>query len=146
MARTGLCTKAQKLNSSHPGTHVFSCMTGSPRGFQTWLNTTMPLLNTFQAVLEQDHRHSGFGQSQPCPCPLQQPLYRCNCTTVSHKGKSAMSLRSKGEIKDRSTDQGLQAALGWQQVIALHLQYPRPVVACCLFVTVTKEGKNVFIF
>lgn len=73
-------------------------------------------------------------------------IVQVQCTTVSHKGKSAMSLRSKGEIKDRSTDQGLQAALGWQQVIALHLQYPRPVVACCLFVTVTKEGKNVFIF
>lgn len=63
-------TEVKQVSSRHM--FVFSCMTGSPRGFQTWLNTTVLLLSTFQAVLEQDHRHSSFGQSQPCSSPLQQ--------------------------------------------------------------------------
>ena len=64
---------------------------------------------------------------------------------MSRKGKSITRVGTKGEeIRHRSTDQGLQAAPGWQQGIALHLQHPRPVIACYLFVPLTKEGKNIF--
>lgn len=130
-------TEVKQLPSRHM--FVFSCMTSSPRGFQTWLNTTVPLLSTFQAVLQQDHRRSGSGQSQPCSSPLRQSLCKCTPITVSYEGKSVTPQRTKWDIRDKSIDQ--PASNSWltggdSTASAL------PVAACYLFMSLTEEKKK----